>query len=136
MSRAHAFAKSLTLGLFALGLLLAPTLADARGSSFNRGRATAIRAELAKEINSRNLMHVKQVKPSQIRFTTKTVKAAPGKPMLVGSTQRTVTWKLKSGILRGTAVAHTPVVPNGGKHTKLSQFRITLMPKAAPPAAR
>lgn len=111
-------------------MMLAPPAAEARGSFLAKGRTTAIKTHLAKQINKRNLMHVgNKVKPSDLRIRTKRISTPRGRPLIIGSAHRSVTWKLRTGILRGTARAMTPVVGRGGYHTSIRDFRITLVPR-------
>ena len=122
----------------AAALFLLPTLAEARGFGFARGRTKAIKTQLAKKINARRMMHVPRIKPSDLRIRTRVAKTPPGRRYIIGSQHRNVKWKIKSNILRGTAKSFTPIVPNGGRHTSIGQFRITVAPRGGlkPPAAR
>ena len=118
-------------------LFLIPTVSEARGFGLARGRTKAIKTQLARKINARNMMHVGKIKATDLRIRTRRVKLPAGRRYIVGSQHRDVKWKLKSKILRGTAKSFTPIVPNGGRHTSIGQFRITVAPRSlTPPSAR
>ncbi len=130
MSRQSRGWPSLFIAAAVAALFLMPSAGEARGLGMARGRTKAIKVRLAKQINKRNMRHIgNKVKPSDIRIRTKRVSTPKGRRYIVGSSHRSVKWKLKSGILRGTARSMTPVVPNGGRHTSIRDFRITLMPR-------
>ena len=121
----------------AAALFLLPSLGEARGFGLARGRTKAIKTQLARKINARNMMHVGKIKATDLRIRTKRVKLPRGRRYIVGSQHRSVKWKLKTNIHRGTAKSFTPIVPNGGRHTSIGQFRITVQPRGGirPPAA-
>ena len=117
-------------------LFLIPSVGEARGFGLAQGRTRAIKVQLAKKINARRMMHVPRIKATDLRIRTRRVKAPAGRRYIMGSQHRDVNWKLSSNILRGTAKSYTPIVPNGGRHTTLGQFRITVQPRGGlrPPA--
>ncbi len=125
--------RILIVGAATALLLLGSSLAQARGLGMAKGRTHAIKTQIAKRLTHRKLMHVGKVRPSDVRIRTRLIKPAKGQPTLIGSQARKVTWKLKSNILSGTAKSFTPVVPNGGRHTRLGSFLITKMPRGIAP---
>ncbi len=110
-------------------------MGEARGFGLARGRTKAIKTHLAKKINARRMMHVPRIRATDLRIRTRRVKTPAGRRYIVGSQHRSVKWKLKSNILRGTAKSYTPIVPNGGRHTSVGQFKITMMPRGLRPTA-
>ena len=117
------------------------TFAGPAQARLSTGRTRAIRAGIARHVNQHPVAHVnwdigrgkvtRVVRPSEIRFRSKRL---PARISVVGSAERAVTWRLKSGMLAGTAQAATPVLPNGGKLTRIDQVRYTVQPRSGPPS--
>jgi hypothetical protein len=129
--------KTIGTTIAALAAVLILASGPARADFMSKGRTIAIRQQLAKRINKDNLMHVGQVRSQDIRIRTKKVQPTYRNMcgmMILGSDNRAVTWRHKTGILAGQARSHTPVVGNGGRLTSISSFKYTLMPRSLPRA--
>jgi hypothetical protein len=126
-----------TFAALAAALILAGSVPARADFSMSKGRTVAIRQQLAKRINKDNLMHVGQVRPQDLRIRTRSVQPTYRNMcgmMIIGADNRNVSWRHKTGILRGQAKAHTPVLGNGGRLTTISNFKYTLMPRSLPRA--
>lgn len=129
------------LGALATIAMLAAFSGAARAEfSMSKGRTRAIREGIARHINAHPVAHVnydigqrkvtRTVSASEIRFRSKPL---PSKVSVVGAAERAVTWRLASGVLRGTAQSTTPVLPKGGQLTRVSDVKYRFMPKGLPP---
>jgi len=111
--------------------LLAPAVSEASGFGLAKGRTKAIRTQIAQKLNQKRLFNVPRIKSSDVRIRTKRIKAPAGRRYIIGSQHHNVTWKVKTGIVAGKAKSYTPIVPNGGRHTRVGNLRILKMPRAA-----
>lgn len=130
----HRFGKQLLLASIAAALLL-PTIGQAQTSFLAKGRTKAIRTHVASSLNRMNLMHV----GSRIRSQDVRIRTCRVTEQRIGAQQRTVKWRHKTGIVAGTTRAFTPIVPNGGRHTTITNLRLTLVPRGGllpPPRLR
>ena len=115
--------RTLLLAVMVISLgFLSPARADRTS-----GRTQAIKTQLAKQLSlkTKDNMHTqgRSCTASDIKIRTKVIG-----PARVGAVQRSISW-VGPMMFGGTAVATTPVVPNGARPTKISDFKITRAPR-------
>ncbi|MCC6748158.1 MAG: hypothetical protein IT371_10895 [Deltaproteobacteria bacterium] len=122
--------KSLALPVVAAALLV-PTVAQAE--NYRYARTKMIKQQIVERLNQRAMpMVVQPWNTRMVRIRTRNV-TPDG---LLGAVDLAITWKAKNDIVqyRGKAMASEPVVPQGYRHLRLTDFQYTEMPRVFEPA--